>query len=69
MGIDIGVIVTIGLSFISILLTINIFILQGVGKRIDLHEETLKERGKILGEMSNRITILETEFNVYKNKK
>lgn len=69
MGIDIGIIVTIGLSFISILLTINLAILKNIGKRIDRHEKTFDERGEILRDIERRITILETKSDVKDWKK
>ena len=60
-------IIIIGLSFISILLTISIFILKGVNHRIDEHRDILNDRGKLLREIEYRLTICETKHKEEKN--
>jgi len=57
------VVITVGIAIVNILLTVNIFILQTIGKRLDMHEEILKEYNDILRKLENRIIILETKFN------
>lgn len=68
MGVDIGIIITIGLAFVSVLLTINLFVLKEIGKRIDTCDIHRDKKSDEMCEIVNRLTILETKFNGYEKK-